>query len=66
VHGIEQRPGAGLTSLLAFIRHTSADLALNRVQFADATQSFRRERRGMGLLQIVKLAPDVRLIWGTR
>ena len=66
VHGVEQRPGARLTDLLAFLWRATADLAFDCVQFADATQSFRRDRRGVCLLQVVKLSANVRLILSSR
>ena len=56
---VDQRLGTGLTNLAPKLGRLAADLILDRIERGDLSQGFRRGRRGMERMDLVKLAPCV-------
>ena len=58
----DQRSGSCLTDLATKIGRLAADLAFDVVECSDALDSFGCDRRAVGYLDVVELAPNVSLI----
>jgi hypothetical protein len=59
---VEQRLGAGLANFASHLSRFAAHFFFNVVESADASDSFRRDRRCVYYVNVVELAPRMRLI----
>ena len=60
MQGLDQGSRPFCTNSLPFIGWLSTNPFLNGIQSCESFQSLARDGRGMRLLQVVELAPDVR------
>lgn len=60
MQGIELRAGAGLPAFRSNLGRLAPQLGFDGIERADPLKRFRRQGTGVGVMEVVELAPDVR------